>query len=78
VPGPTGPTGPQGKFTVGPVQPDPELSTNGDTWFDSNTAKTYVFYEGVFVEAAGGNQGPTGPTGGAGSFKITTSWWLGV
>jgi len=78
VPGPTGPTGPVGKFQVGPQQPSLLTAVNGDVWFDTQTAKTYVFYEGVFVETSSGSQGVTGPTGGAGSYKITTSWWLGV
>jgi collagen type VII alpha len=78
VPGPTGPTGPVGKFQVSPQQPSLLTAVNGDVWFDTQTAKTYVFYEGVFVETSSGSQGVTGPTGGAGSYKITTSWWLGV
>ena len=78
VPGPTGSTGPVGKFTAGPVQPDLETSTNGDAWFDTNTGLTFVFYEGVFIQAAGGTIGPTGPIGVQGSFIVTSSWWLGV
>jgi hypothetical protein len=54
------------------------LSTNGDAWFNTSDAKTYVFFDGVFVETAGGNIGATGPQGNPGSYKITTSWWLGV
>lgn len=78
VPGPLGPTGPPGKFTASPTQPSLETSTNGDAWFDTQTGITYVFFEGVFVQAAGGNLGPTGPAGGQGNYKISTSWWLGV
>lgn len=78
VPGPLGPTGPAGKFTASSTQPDPETSTNGDAWFNTSNAKTYVFFDGVFVETAGGNTGPAGAQGNPGSFKITTSWWLGV
>jgi hypothetical protein len=78
VPGPTGPIGPVGKFTASPTQPDLLTATNGDAWFDTNTGKTYVFFDGVFVEAAGGNSGPTGATGPRTSFAISTSWWLGV
>lgn len=78
VPGPTGPTGPVGKFTASPTQPSIETSTNGDAWFDTNTGKTYVFFEGVFVEAAGGTVGPTGPRGVEGTLAVSTSWWLGV
>jgi hypothetical protein len=78
VPGPTGPTGPVGKFTASATQPDIETSTNGDAWFDTNTAKTYVYNNGVFVETAGGVQGAIGPTGAAGTLAVSTSWWLGV
>lgn len=78
IPGPTGPTGPPGKFTAGPTQPSLLTATNGDAWFDTQTGITYIFYDGVFVQAAGGNVGPTGAAGGQGNYKISTSWWLGV
>jgi hypothetical protein len=78
VAGPTGPTGPVGKFTVSPTQPDIETSVNGDAWFNTNNAKTYVYFNGVFVEAAGGAQGVTGPTGAQSSLALSTSWWLGI
>jgi hypothetical protein len=67
-----------GKFTASPTQPNIEEATNGDAWFDTNTGKTYVFFEGVFVETAGGIIGATGPSGPQGSFAVSTSWWLGV
>jgi hypothetical protein len=51
---------------------------NGDAWFDTNTGKTYVFFEGVFIEAAGGIVGATGPRGVEGTLAVSTSWWLGV
>jgi hypothetical protein len=60
------------------VQPDVELATNGDTWFDTNTAKTYVYFDGFFRETASGSIGPTGPIGRVGSLAISQSWWLGV
>ena len=78
VPGPTGPTGPPGKFVAGPTQPDIETSTNGDTWFNTNNARTYVFFNGVFVETASGTIGPTGARGVPGTLAVSTSWWLGV
>lgn len=78
VPGPTGPTGPQGKFTASPTQPDVELSTDGDAWFDTNTGLTYIFFGGLFIQAAGGTIGSTGPTGSQGTLAVSTSWWLGV
>jgi hypothetical protein len=78
IPGPTGPTGPIGKFTASAVQPDIEDAINGDAWFNTNTAKTYVFFDGVFVETAGGTQGVTGPTGSQSTLAVSTAWWLGV
>ena len=78
VPGPTGPLGPVGKFTASASQPPIETSVNGDAWFDTNTAKTYVYFNGVFVETAGGSVGATGPTGGQSTLAVSTSWWLGV
>jgi len=78
VPGPTGPTGPVGKFTASPTQPDLLTAVNGDAWFDTNTAITYVFYNGVFIETQGGSTGPAGATGPVGSFAVSTSWWLGT
>jgi hypothetical protein len=76
VPGPTGPTGSTGKFTASATQPPIETSVNGDAWFDINTGITYIFYEGVFLQAAGGNLGATGPRGVPGSFAISSAWWL--
>jgi microcystin-dependent protein/3D (Asp-Asp-Asp) domain-containing protein len=76
--GPTGPTGPEGqtgptgldgadgppgKFIASPAQPDPLTAEEGDAWFDTASFKTYVFYEGSFVEVISGNAGPQGPTG---------------
>ena len=78
VPGPSGPTGPAGKFTASATQPDIETSTNGDAWFNTQNAKTYVYNNGVFVEVASGNVGATGPTGANRSFGVSASWWLGV
>jgi hypothetical protein len=78
VPGPTGPTGPIGKFTASAVQPDIEDAVDGDAWFDTSTAITYVFKDGVFVQTQGGSTGPQGPTGAQGSFATSMSWWMGV
>jgi hypothetical protein len=63
---------------VGPTQPSIENSVNGDAWFNTNNAKTYVYYDGVFIEAAGGTLGATGPTGSQSSLAVSTSWWLGI
>jgi hypothetical protein len=78
VPGPTGPSGPAGKFTASATQPSIETSTNGDAWFNTQNAKTYVYNNGVFVEVASGQVGPTGATGANRSFPVSASWWLGV
>jgi hypothetical protein len=85
VPGPTGPrgavgaqgpTGPQGVFFAGPTQPEGSF-TEGTAWFNTDNAKTYVYYEGTFVEISG-NVGPQGPRGAQSSFSLSQSWWLGV
>jgi collagen type VII alpha len=78
VPGPTGPTGPIGKFTASSTQPNLEGLVNGDAWFDTNTAKTYVYFNGVFIETSSGSQGATGPTGSQSTFAVSTAWWLGI
>jgi hypothetical protein len=79
VPGPTGPTGPTGdvgRFTASATAPTNAVA--GDGWFNTNTAKTYVYFSGTFVEVASGNAGPTGPTGAAGFVALSNSWWLGA
>jgi len=78
VPGPTGPTGPVGKFTASATQPDIEDAIIGDAWFDTSTAKTYVFSNGVFIETQGGSAGERGPTGAQSTIAVSTAWWLGV
>jgi hypothetical protein len=45
----------------------PEDPTVGDTWFDSTTAKSYVYYDDAWVDVSVGSIGPTGPTGATGS-----------
>jgi cytoskeletal protein CcmA (bactofilin family) len=41
----------------------------GDLWFESDTGKTFVYYDSFWVEVGGGvgAQGPTGPTGATGA-----------
>jgi hypothetical protein len=60
------------------VQPDIEDAVNGDAWFNTSTAKTYVYSNGVFIETQGGSTGSAGPTGPQGSFSTSMSWWMGV
>jgi hypothetical protein len=78
VQGPTGPTGGVGKFTASATQPNIETSTNGDAWFNTQNARTYVYSNGVFIETQGGATGSAGPTGPQGSFSTSMSWWMGV
>jgi hypothetical protein len=65
--GPTGPTGatgsvgPQGSYTLGDTPPS--SPTEGDAWFDTSTAKFFIFYDSFWIEVATTDQGPTGPTG---------------
>ena len=79
-PGPTGPTGPESTFLAGNSQPVAPAGTSfeeGTAWFNTDTAKTYVYYNGSFVEISG-NVGPQGPRGPQGSFSLSQAWWLGV
>jgi hypothetical protein len=76
--GPTGSTGPAGKFTASSTAPDVSTASPGDGWFNTETAKTYVFFNSVWTEVASGNAGPTGPQGVPGSLQIGTMWWFGI
>jgi hypothetical protein len=76
--GPQGVAGGQGKFTTSNSQPDILTSENGDAWFNLQDAKTYVFYDGAYIEVASGNVGPTGPQGLSGQFALSQAWWFGV
>ena len=81
VDGPTGPTGPEGsvgKFLTTSIQPDINSITDGVAWFNTQDAKTYVLFNGVFVEVASGNIGPTGPQGISGQYALSQAWWFGV
>jgi hypothetical protein len=65
--GVTGPTGADGQFSTTesspPTSPAPET---GDAWFDPSSGLVFVYYDGYWVEAVGGNIGPTGLTGATG------------
>jgi hypothetical protein len=76
--GVTGPTGPAGKFTASATAPDASTAAAGDGWFNTQNAKTYVFFNNVWTEVASGNAGPTGPQGVPGSLQIGTMWWFGI
>lgn len=53
------------------VQDGPPSGTTGQFWYESDTGKTFIFYDSFWVEVASGagSQGPQGPQGpqGAGS-----------
>lgn len=84
IAGATGPTGPQGavgaagKFTASSAEPSNLTSAEGDAWFNTSNAKTYVFFNGAYIEVASGNVGPTGPQGLSGQFALSQAWWFGV
>ena len=63
--GPTGPTGPDGSYFVGTLPPP--SPSEGDTWFNTETAKFFIYYDSFWVEVATTEQGPTGPTGATGA-----------
>lgn len=45
----------------------PANPTEGDTWFNTTNAKSYVYYDGAWVDVSVGSVGPTGPTGATGA-----------
>ena len=74
--GPTGATGAQGPEGVSVNIADtlPASPVAGDTWYESDTGKFFVYYDSFWVEVSGtgsiGAQGPignTGPTGATGA-----------
>jgi hypothetical protein len=76
--GPTGNTGPAGKFTASSTAPSISTAAAGDGWFNTETAKTYVFFNNVWTEVGSGTVGPTGPAGVPGNLQIGTMWWFGI
>ena len=68
-----GPTGAQGAFLITAATP-PANPEEGDSWFNSETGKIYVYYDSYWVETASsqiGYDGPTGPTGATGAASTT-------
>lgn len=45
----------------------PSNPNEGDTWFNSSNAKSYVYYDGTWVDVSVGSVGPAGPTGPTGA-----------
>lgn len=64
--GPTGATGTPGRFLVS--ETEPTSAVEGDAWFDATSSRTYIYFDGLWVEIIGavGPTGPTGPTGETG------------
>jgi hypothetical protein len=58
----TGPTGATGTFSVAASTP-PGSPDEGDAWFNADTGRLFVYYDGYWVESASSNVGPLGPTG---------------
>jgi hypothetical protein len=70
--GPTGPqgdVGPQGRYYVGDTPP--LAGEEGDTWFNTATARFFIYYDGFWVEVATTDQGPTGATGPVGDVDVS-------
>jgi hypothetical protein len=63
---PQGPTGPGGVYqynVTGPTAPttiNGETVANGDTWFNSETGRFYIYYDGYWVENTSSLVGATG------------------
>jgi hypothetical protein len=54
---------------VSPTAPtDPN---EGDTWFNSTNAKSYVYYDDAWIDVSVGSIGPAGPTGATGAVGPT-------
>jgi hypothetical protein len=65
--GATGPAGATGVAYVTVSDTAPSSPSQGDLWFDSTTAITYVYYDSYWVEVGPQPLGPTGPTGATGA-----------
>jgi hypothetical protein len=66
--GPTGPTGALGNFAYSTMPTSP---LQGDAWFDPETGKAFIYYDGYWVEVGAAPAGPTGPTGTSGADGVT-------
>jgi len=64
VTGPAGPAGTNGKYLAGETYPNP-TPEEGDAWFNTINLKTYIYYDGFWVEVAANDAGATGPAGPA-------------
>jgi hypothetical protein len=57
--GPTGPQGEPGRFYTGATPPTGTL-VNGDAWFDSSTARIFIYYDSFWIEPTPNLQGAAG------------------
>jgi hypothetical protein len=62
---PQGPTGPGGTYSyqVSPTAPEgvnPEGPDEGDTWFNAETGRFYIYYDGYWIENTSSLVGPGG------------------
>jgi hypothetical protein len=76
--GPIGPTGPGGTYNyqvseTAPEGVNPEGPDEGDTWFNSETGRFYVYYDGYWIENTSNLVGATYGEGGGGTGNITVS-----
>jgi hypothetical protein len=67
--GATGPTGADGVYQVSATAPASPVE--GDVWFNSTTGRTFVYYDGFWVESSTAVIGPTGPEGATGPTGAT-------
>jgi len=74
--GSTGATGDTGVFST--VDSVPPTGDTGDAWFNANDGSVYVYYDGAWVEAVGGNIGPQGNTGATGLTGATGAGTTGA
>ena len=75
--GPTGPTGPGGTYSyqVSPTAPEgvnPEGPDDGDTWFNAETGRFYIYYDGYWIENTSSLTGQQGPAGEIANLNVTS------
>ena len=61
IPGDAGPQGPTGPVAVSQGTTPPDNATTSSFWYDTTTGRTYIYYEGYWVDAspAGSGAGST-------------------
>jgi len=61
--GPTGTTGPTGNSVVNQGINPPTGPNANQLWYDTNSGKTYIYYNNAWVDSNPNTVGPTGPAG---------------